>query len=131
MLSVNTKVVIGGPLFSKDTSAIVKAAATEEALGTLADRIMMTGKRFSVSGVVPTSKKTGKQTRGRGLGVMRNTLADRRETMKVTISSTLISPRTVGSAWTKYNLAIAKSLVPRAANKAAARITAELGAGNA
>ncbi len=124
--SMDIKVNVSGPLFTKDIVKTIEKAVIEEAIDVLDARIMLTGKKFSTSGQAKQSKKTGRQVRGQGLGVMRNTLSERRETLKSHVSSTLIPPRTVGTSWIAYNMGIAKSLVPRVVRKTADRIVRDL-----
>jgi hypothetical protein len=128
VVGVTVTVSKHGNIFTKDVKKRVEVVVNEEALDKITDRIMGTGKKFGIKAQVKRNKKTGKQTRGTGLGMLYNELsADRSKALSVRISSTAIPPRVTGSAWTKYNMAIAKSMMPRIIKKQQERLAAELG----
>ncbi len=62
---------------------------------------------------------------GKGLGVQRNTLSAHPRGLAATVTSTLISPRTKGVAWGRYQEKVVKGIVARnAIKKAISRIEA-------
>lgn len=125
--NLDVTVTLRGPIFDDKFIKTIEDDLKNEAINKLTDRMMLTGKRFSVSGEAKVSKSTGRRVKGQGLGVMRNALSDKREHLSATVSSTKIAPRTVGVAWSGYNMAIARSMVPRVINKAAKRMVQDLG----
>lgn len=107
-MAIDINVKVTGGLFSKDISKVVRAAVYEEVIDKLATRM---------------------ERGGKGIGAKRNTISrPQREELQELVKSTRIWPRTKGTSWQRKNIAIAKSLVPRAAKKYAERVVRELGA---
>lgn len=72
--------------------------------------------------------KVGKrmQRKGKGLGSKRNTVTvETPGRLTRSVETTLISPRTVGSAWDKYNRRAAQAMAPRVMRAAMRRIKKE------
>lgn len=74
--------------------------------------------------------KTFKQRierKSKGLGAQRNTLMSETQPLSVRTESTLVWPRTVGTAWTKKLHAAIGAMAPNVINKAIQRIEARWG----
>lgn len=68
---------------------------------------------------------------GKGLGVQRNTLSAQVQGLGATVETTLVPPRTKGTAWGRYQEKVVKGIVTRnAINKAIRRIEERWEAGS-
>ena len=73
-----------------------------------------------------TKISTRLQRKGKGIGEQRNTTTLNRDGLKVSMASTLKSPRTTGSSKRSKSIAITKSMAPRVMNATAKKIAEEM-----
>lgn len=59
---------------------------------------------------------------GKGLGAQRNVLAVSQSPLARTVTTSLNSPRTTGSSWTRKNIGIFRAMAPNVIRKAIAKI---------
>jgi hypothetical protein len=106
--SIDVTVTVSGPLMKARLNDNLKRAVYEEAFAKFEERI---------------NRRPGPRARrGRGLGMLRNTVTSERSDLTLIETSTLIWPRTKGRAWTAKNIGIVKSMAPRVIRKVVARM---------
>lgn len=121
MASKDIEVALNGPLFSQNVGAVVQNAIVAEALTKVEER-MERSARVRVS-------------KGRRLvGNPRNRISQRLQGPTLEIASTLIPPRTRGTAWVRkhlgtpgYGKGIIGAMLPNVLRKLGRRIAEELG----
>jgi hypothetical protein len=104
-MNLTATVTLKGPLFEKKITPIVEQAIIRESLHKFEERMNRGGK---------------------GVGSKRNTVTQKREELVLTAETTLIRPRTRGTAWQKKNVGIVKAMAPRVLRATALRITEQL-----
>lgn len=102
----NITATLSGPLFTKNLTKVVENAIIDETIEKLGVRM---------------------ERGGKGLGVRSNRITRKRNGLTMDVMSTRIFPRTRGTAWTRKNMAIAKSMGRNVLRKTAQRICGELG----
>jgi hypothetical protein len=107
MSAIDVTVKLSGGLFGKDIPKVVEQALVGEVLAKVDERM-------------------SRPRQGKGLGARRNRVRTRPSGLELTVTSTRIWPRTRGTAWTKKNVGVVKSMAPRVMRKAAERIAGEL-----
>lgn len=110
-MNLNAIVTVKGPLFSKKIKGVVEAAIIEESIDKIRERL---------------TRKGAQGSGGKGIGVRRNTVTSRKQGMEAEIESTLIKPRTKGTAYVRKNMGIAKAMTPRVVRAVAKRVVEEL-----
>jgi hypothetical protein len=108
MSAIDVKVTLKGPLFSRDLVNRNRKALHQEVIRKVSERM---------------SRKGPQGSGGRGIGARRNVVTQRQKAeLELLVESTRIWPRTKGTAWTRKNIGIVKSMAPRVLRKAASRI---------
>ena len=103
-------VTLRGPLFEKKISKVIERQIMREAMPKFEKRVRRKGKKIGRK-----RNPIGPGSFALGGGV------------EMTMSSTKIWPRTVGSTWTAKNVAAIKAMAPRVLRKLAKEIVGELG----
>ena len=104
------QVIIRGPIFSKKISKVIERQIMSEAMPKFEKRVRRKGKKIGRK-----RNPIGPGSFALGGGV------------EMTMTSTKIWPRTVGSTWTAKNVAAIKAMAPRVLRKLAKEIVGELG----
>jgi hypothetical protein len=113
MADVDFNFTMRGPLFEKNVTDEVRHAIVGEVLDKVDQRVM-------------------RKARSPKLGRKNNTLSSKRMEQRkgeqsLQVDSTLNYPRTRGTAWVKYNVAMVRKLAPNVIRAAGRRLAQQLG----